>query len=255
MTEHSSRDTQLIELPRGWYRMTLAALASFAVGCMLVACSLVAWWLMLLPTGEAFRGIVRLFYDRWSLAFGLFALAVGVACWTRAWIRLPRILPPLALLLGVVLITVTGYREVHAPARSAPQVTHALIGLGAIVLTLLGLVAAPRAFGPLAALVALGRPAHRLATAMRIVAYLGLALGTLVPFAPRLFGDATPAAWALRIAAAGALVFALPLFATAGGSLAFLIMIRRARAAAPACHACGYPRPPRTRCPECGRDA
>ena len=243
------------ELPRGWYRMTIAALAFFAIGCALIACSLVAWWLMLLPTNETIHGVVRLFYDRWSLAFGLFALAVGVACWTRAWVRLPRVLPPLAMLLGIVLITVTGYREVHAPATAAPQVSHALIGLGAITLTLLGLIAAPRAFGPVAELFALDRRAFRLAKTLRIVAYLGLALGTLVPFAPRLFGDATPAAWSLRIAAAGALVFALPLFATAAGSLAFLAMVRRARSSAPVCHACGYPRPRSECCPECGRHA
>jgi hypothetical protein len=143
--------------------MTIAALAFFAIGCALIGCSLVAWWLMLLPTNETIHGVVRLFYDRWSLAFGLFALAVGVACWTRAWVRLPRVLPPLAMLLGIVLITVTGYREVHAPATAAPQVSHALIGLGAITLTLLGLIAAPRAFGPVAELFALDRRAFRLA--------------------------------------------------------------------------------------------
>ena len=121
--------THEVELPRHWYSMTRLALICFAIGLSLVACSFVAWWLMLLPTADALRPVIAIFYDRWSLAVGLVAMGIGLSAWTRAWVAVRLVLPLLSLLMGIGLIAVTGYREVHAPASGLPQIPHAVMGV------------------------------------------------------------------------------------------------------------------------------
>ncbi|MBL9121888.1 MAG: hypothetical protein JNL80_18425 [Phycisphaerae bacterium] len=244
--------TSPLELPRHWYAMTRVAMRCFAFGSLLLACSFVAWWLMLLPTVEPIRPVVAIFYDRWTLALGLLCQSLGVAAWARAWVTIPRVLPLLSLLVGIALIAITGYREVHAPASGTPQVLHAMIGLSSVVLLLFGLRGAKQSFGPVVTLFGLETEAARMARVLRWVAYVTLAFGLLLPFTPKLFGDSTPHACALRVAATGALAFAAPLLVTAASSLLFLHGLRSREGLAPACLRCGYPRPAGERCPECG---
>lgn len=241
------------ELPRHWYATTQLSLVAFAFGAALVACSFAAWWLMLLPTGESIRSVIAFFYDRWTLAFGLIALAVGLGAWARAWRRGSRILPLVALLGGIACIAVTGYREMHAPAAAMPQALHAVVGIGAVLLIVLGIATAPRAFGPLAELFGVESESARLARVVRIVAYGALALGLTVPFAPSYLGDTLSPAWSDRIAAAGALLFAIPLGVVAIAAILYLRALRRGERRVPICIGCGYPRPAGETCPECGK--
>lgn len=237
------------ELVRRWYALTLMALVSFAVGSALVASTFVAWSLILpgwLP------GWLQESFDRWALAAGLLSLGIGILAWTRAWARPRMALPFLAILTGLLGIAYTGYREVHGSAAGTPQTLHAFVGIGSVVCIVFGTAASRGVFTPLVSLFHLGSPIHRLAGVLRYVAYATLALGLLVPFVPTLFGDATPPACALRIAAAGALVFAVPLATLMVASIILIASLRAHRTSVPACTQCGYPRPAGERCPECG---
>ncbi len=245
--------THEVELPRHWYSMTRLALICFAIGLTLVACSFVAWWLMLLPTADALRPVIAIFYDRWSLAIGLTSMGIGLSAWTRAWVAVRLVLPLLSLLMGIGLIAVTGYREVHAPASGLPQIPHAVMGVGAVVLLLFGISGSTTSFAPLVELFGVGRPTHRLATILRATSYVALTIGLLVPFTPRLFGGLTPHACELRVAATGALAFAVPFVVAAVGSLRLVGALRIAEDRVPICTHCGYRRPAGEVCPECGR--
>ncbi len=239
-------------MPRDWFAMTRLALALLGLGSAVVGACFVAWFLVLVPLPTALVDVAGSLYGGIPLGVGLFALALGVAAWIRAWPGTGHALPPLALLVGVAMIAITGFREIHAPASGMPQVPHAVLGIGATLLVLLGIWNSRRAFAPLAEEVALAPAARRRATLLRYIAYASLAAGILVPFTPLLFGDRTPRACAIRVAATGALVFAVPLLAASVVSVFTIRELGRARSRALHCPACGYPRPSGTRCPECG---
>lgn len=211
-----------------------------------------AWWLMLLPSFHDGDPVVAVLADRWFLALGLLSLAVGVWFWARAWQRPRRVWPLLALLLGLSLIAVTGYREVHSPTTGAPQTLHALIGIASVTLLVAGLASASAAFQPVTSMLHAERDVGRLAGAVRWITYLSLAAGLLIPFTPFLAGDAMPADCAERVAATVALVFAVPLVVTATGAAIFLRVLGAHSAESMFCPRCGYSRPPGLTCPECG---
>jgi hypothetical protein len=258
--------TEPAELPRRWYALTRFALWCFTLGPSLIATTLVAWWLML-PRPRPSFAVETIDFDRWTLAFGLVALGIGLAAWMRALSRtangvgrgafreLRRTMPLLAIFLGVTLITVTGYREVHDTAAGTPQVLHAVLGIGSVLLILAGLVTSRRACAPLIELFDVGSVIRVATRALLFVSYAALGLGTLVPFTPTFFDDGTPWAIAVRIAGTGALLFAIPLAMVAVVSFLLLWRLCTCRRLIPVCTRCGYPRPAGKTCPECGADS
>lgn len=240
------------ELPRHWYRTTRASLRLFTVGAILLACSFAAWWLMLLPSSADVRPVIEFLFDRWVLAGGLLSMAFGVLLWARVWITARRVVPILSLVVGVALIALTGYREVHTPTSSTPPILHAVEGLASVLLLLGGLRGSRRAFGPLLRIFGIERDAGRMSGLLRRTTYLALAVGMLLPFTPRLFGDETPHACSLRIAATSALAFTPPLLALAVCATLLLHSLRQRERHATTCLRCGYARPAGSTCPECG---
>mgnify|MGYP007080174179 CR=1 FL=1 len=236
--------------------MSRVALWLWCIGLALTACCFVAWFVMHLPVAPVIRGLTAPFYEPPLLAVGLVLLGAGFVAWARAWARswrsAQRTLPLLALLLGIAMIAVTGYRELRAGAATIPQIPHALIGVGAVTLLVLGLYRSSSAFVTLADAVGLSKPERRMGRVVRFIAYAALAVGVLVPFAPRFFGDTTPRDCAVRVAATGALVFAIPLAAAAILALWSVFWTGRRRSLVVHCLQCGYPRPSAARCPECG---
>ena len=239
--------------------MSRMAFALWSLGAGLVAACFASWFVVHMPMPDWLAWLGRVagwFYGPTPLATGFAFLLAGLAAWLRAWppgllggsrANHGRLLPFVALFLGAGLVATTGFLELHAPADALPRVPHALVGIGSVVLLAVG-----RALGGWIEHAVVPSSLRSLARAIRILAFLALAIGLLVPFTPRFFGDETPRACAIRVAALGALVFAVPL---AAASLLAILAWRDAALGAvrsSRCPRCGYPRTNGGLCPECG---
>lgn len=241
------------ERPRGWFAAILQALdwlraALVAVGGALVLSGLV---LVLVPapsvSTEHFR-VITLVLTGCGLFFGAFAAGSAMVGLSRGLDGDRDALFLAPAVAGLLLLGVTVLQEVDVHLRIA----HAPVGGLSLALLLGSLVTGRRAIAPISRLLRLEPGAGW--RGLAITTGLSLGCGGLVSFLPLLLERETPRDCALRIAGIAALSFAVPAFAALRPLHRFRQQVLASADAADFCPECGYPRPPRTRCPECGRE-
>jgi hypothetical protein len=239
------------ERPAGWFRMVVRGLdwlvaALVAVGGSLIVSGLV---LALVPEParptEAFR-VIALFLCGLGLMFA--GAATGAAS-DRLWRGLSGERGTGFLVLSAASLMALGLMlavEVNADLR----VGHAPIGLLSAVLLVASLVMVSRTFRVIAAQFALDpipRPGRLVPATI-----VSIAGGAVLSFVPIFLENVTPRECAIRIGGITALSIGLPALFAIGPLRRFRRAVADAADAADWCPACGYPRPPATRCPECG---
>lgn len=235
-----------------WFRWIARGLDWLSAGLGLTGGSLVlAGGALLLapeptPATDAFRTIA-LFLGGLGLVFGSFATAFasdrlyrGLAADRSTWSLI-------SASGGLLLLGFTVLLEMSLDLR----VSHAAIGLASVTLLVGSLAFVGRMF-TLTGVTFRFAPATR---GRRLVAItvVSLGCGAALSFLPLFLANATPRECAVRIGGIAALSIAVP-------ALVAIMPLRRFRRqlvmsadGADWCPSCGYRRPPRTRCPECGR--
>lgn len=240
------------ERPAGWFRMVVRGLgwlvaALVAIGSSLVLSGVV---LALVPepskATEAFR-VIALFLC--GLGLIVAAIATGVAS-DRLYRGLAGERGTGYLVLGAAGLMALGFMlaiEMNADLRIA----HAPIGLLSVVLLLASLVMVGRTFRTIAAqfrLEAVARPGRLVAATL-----VSIGCGAALSFVPLFLEQVTPRECAVRIGGIAALSIGLPAFLAIGPLRRFRRAVAASADATGWCPDCGYPRPPASRCPECGR--
>ncbi len=235
-----------------WFRRIVSGLGWLAVGLGLSGGSLVlAGGALLLapepsPTTDAFRTIA-LFLGGLGLVFGSFATAFASDRLYRGLDAARSTWSLLSASGGLLLLGFTVVLEMSLDLR----ISHAAIGLASVALLVGSLAFVGRIFT-----VAGGtfrfQPSTR---GRRLVAITvaSLGCGAALSFLPLLLANATPRECAVRIGGIAALSIAVPGLVAIVPLRRFRDQLVRSADGGDWCPACGYRRPPHTRCPECGR--
>lgn len=240
------------ERPADWFRMIVRGLdwlvaALLAIGGSLVVSGLV---LALVPEPskdtEAFR-VIALFLCGAGLL--LAGGATGAAS-DRLYRGLAGERGTGCLLLGTAGLAALGFMlaiELNADLRIA----HAPIGLLSVVLIVVSLVMMGGTFRAIASQLRLEPVARPVRLIVATVVSIGCGVG--LSFVPLLLENATPRECAVRIGGIAALSIGVPALFAIGPLRRFHRAVVASADAADWCPDCGYPRPPASRCPECGR--
>lgn len=250
-------------LPAGWHAALLRGLCAAEVGSLAAAGGLASSaGVALAAFFEWGNRIEGLFAPAAVLLFlvALVALLLGALPLARAVVHIDRGGSFAAIYLGTVLLIGTGLLEAVADLTVAARIAHAVYALFAVTLLAAGVVGMRRNAAALRQRLAVDDPdLDRRARRLRILALLVVGASLLLPFAPVLLRSVlpgvTPRACLVYSGVAGALIAALPFIGLARLLHRVRSAARHALPALPHCPACGYPRPPGTRCPECGLDA
>lgn len=240
------------ERDASWFRWIVSGLGWLATGLVLAGGSLLLAGLALLlapdptPSTDALR-VIALFLGGLGLVLGSFATAFAADRIYRGLDGHRSTWSLLAGAGGLVLLGFTVLLEMDVDARAS----HAAIGLASVALLVGSMAFVGRV------LVAVGRP-FRLEPATRarrlvVITLVSLGCGAALSFLPLFLEDATPRECAVRIGGIAALSIAVPALVAIAPLRRFRRRLTASADGADWCPACGYRRPPRTRCPECGR--
>lgn len=235
-----------------WFGWIVKGLEWLTIALVLVSGSLLLAGLTLLLAPEPSREtesyrIIALFLGGLGLVLGSFSSLLAS---DRLYRGLHRATSTWSLMLaggGLLLLGLTVLQEIRVELR----VSHALLGVTSIALLVASLGFVGRIF---AAVIRLFRftPAtggRRLVA----IALASLGSGVALSFLPLFLAHATPRECAIRIGGIAALSIAVPALFAIAPLRRFRRELLASADGADWCPACGYPRPPRTRCPECGR--
>lgn len=235
-----------------WFGWITSGLAWLVTGLVLAGSSLLLAGLTLLlapdpsPSTEAFR-VISLFLGGLGLVFSSFATAFASDRLYRGLDGVRSTWSLIAAAGGLFLLGFTVMLEMNIDTRTS----HAMIGLASV--TLLGgslafvgriFVVVSRRFGFAPAI-----PGRRLVS----ITLVSLGCGAALSFLPLFLANATPRVCAIRIAGIAALSIAAPALLAIPPLGRFRRELVASADGADWCPECGYRRPPRARCPECGR--
>jgi hypothetical protein len=235
-----------------WFGWIVKGLEWLTIALVLVSGSLLLAGLTLLLAPEPSRAtetfrIIALFLGGFGLVLGSF---VTMFASDRLYRGLDRDRSTWSIMLagaGLLLLGLTVLQEIRIDLR----VSHALLGVTSIVLLVGSLGFVGRIFG------VTGRT-FGFTTTVRgrhliSITLVSLGCGVALSFLPLFLAHATPRECAIRIGGIAALSMAVPALVAIGPLRRFRRELLASADGADWCPACGYRRPPHTRCPECGR--
>lgn len=234
-----------------WFRRIVRGLEWLAAGLTLSGGSLVlaGGALVLAPepsaATDAFRTIA-LFLGGLGLVFGSFATAFASDRLYRGLDGARSTWSLISASGGLLLLGFTVMLEMSLDLR----VSHAAIGLASVTLLVASLASLGRIF-------TVAGDTFRFVPAIRgrrllAITIVSLGCGAALSFLPLLLANATPRECAVRIGGIAALSVAVPALIAIVPLGRFRRQLVQSADGADWCPSCGYRRPPRTRCPECG---